>query len=80
AHLMPPLGTGVNLAMLDAGELALALANGATVDDAIRVYEKTMLPRSIETAQAIEHGTEQLLSADSSARRLSTVVANSLAK
>ena len=80
AHLMPPLGTGVNLAMLDAGELALALANAATVDDAIRVYEKTMLPRSIETAQAIEHGTEQLLSADSSAWRLSTVVANSLAK
>lgn len=44
AHLMPPLGTGVNLAMLDASELALALANAATVDDAIRVYEKTMLP------------------------------------
>ncbi|MBA6436969.1 FAD-dependent oxidoreductase [Streptomyces sp. GMR22] len=80
AHLMPPLGTGVNLAMLDAGELALALANAATVDDAIRVYEKTMLPRSIETAQAIEHGTEQLLSADSSARKLATIVANSLAK
>ncbi len=56
AHLMPPLGTGVNLAMLDASELALALANAATVDDAIRVYEKTMLPRSTETAQAIEHG------------------------
>ncbi|WP_432045438.1 FAD-dependent oxidoreductase [Streptomyces asiaticus] len=80
AHLMPPLGTGVNLAMLDAGELALALANAATVDDAIRVYEKTMLPRSIETAQAIEHGTQQLLSADSSARKLATIVANSLAK
>jgi 2-polyprenyl-6-methoxyphenol hydroxylase-like FAD-dependent oxidoreductase len=80
AHLMPPLGTGVNLAMLDAGELALALANAATVDDAIRVYEKTMLPRSIETAQATEHGTEQLLSADSSARKLATIVANSLAK
>ncbi|MET9846145.1 FAD-dependent oxidoreductase [Streptomyces ossamyceticus] len=80
AHLMPPLGTGVNLAMLDAGELALALANAATVDDAIRVYEKTMLPRSTETAQAIEHGTEQLLSADSSARKLSAVVADSLAR
>lgn len=80
AHLMPPLGTGVNLAMLDASELALALANAATVDDAIRVYEKTMLPRSVEMTQAIEHGTEQLLSADSSARKLATIVANSLAK
>ncbi|CAM5242651.1 hypothetical protein SALBM311S_08331 [Streptomyces alboniger] len=80
AMMTAPLGTGVNLAMLDAGELALALANAATVDDAIRVYEKTMLPRSIETAQATEHGTEQLLSADSSARKLATIVANSLAK
>ncbi|MFE1929361.1 FAD-dependent oxidoreductase [Streptomyces sp. NPDC059474] len=64
AHLMPPLGVGVNLAMLDASELALALANAATVDDAIRVYEKTMLPRSIETAKALEGGAEHLLSAD----------------
>ncbi|KUO13090.1 FAD-dependent oxidoreductase [Streptomyces sp. DSM 15324] len=80
AHLMPPLGTGVNLAMIDAGELALALANAATVDDAVRVYEKTMFPRSTETAQAIEHGTERLLSADSSARKLSAIVADSLAR
>ncbi|MGA6159023.1 FAD-dependent oxidoreductase [Stenotrophomonas sp. NPDC087984] len=64
AHLMPPLGVGVNLAMLDASELALALANAATVDDAIRVYEKTMLPRSIEMAKALEGGAEHLLSAD----------------
>ncbi|GHE10295.1 FAD-dependent oxidoreductase [Streptomyces alanosinicus] len=64
AHLMPPLGVGVNLAMLDASELALALANAATVDDAIRTYEKTMLPRSTETAKALEHGAEHLLSAD----------------
>ncbi|MFK0157429.1 FAD-dependent oxidoreductase [Streptomyces sp. NPDC090493] len=63
AHLMPPLGVGVNLAMLDACELALALANTATVDDAVRAYEKTMLPRSAETAKALEHGTEHLLSA-----------------
>ncbi|MFE9007595.1 FAD-dependent oxidoreductase [Streptomyces sp. NPDC007875] len=64
AHLMPPLGVGVNLAMLDAGELALALANAATVDDAIRIYENSMLPRSIETAKALEGGAEHLLSAD----------------
>ncbi|MEU9454480.1 NAD(P)/FAD-dependent oxidoreductase [Streptomyces sp. NPDC048277] len=64
AHLMPPLGVGVNLAMLDASELALALADAATVDDALRTYEKSMLPRSTETAKAIEHGAEHLLSAD----------------
>ncbi|MEY9937547.1 FAD-dependent oxidoreductase [Streptacidiphilus sp. MAP5-3] len=64
AHLMPPLGVGVNLAMLDASELALALANSATVDDAIRVYETTMLPRSAETAKILEGGAEHLLCAD----------------
>ncbi len=64
AHLMPPLGVGVNLAMLDAGELALALANAATVDDAIRTYEKTMLPRSAETAKILEGAAEHLLSTD----------------
>jgi 2-polyprenyl-6-methoxyphenol hydroxylase-like FAD-dependent oxidoreductase len=64
AHLMPPLGVGVNLAMLDASELALALVNAATVDDAVRVYEKTMLPRSIEMAAALEGAAEGLLEAD----------------
>jgi len=63
AHLMPPLGVGVNLAMLDAGELALALANAATVEDAIRAYEKTMLPRSTDMAKTLEGGAEHLLSA-----------------
>ncbi len=64
AHLMPPLGVGVNLAMLDASELAIALATAATVDEAITTYEKTMLPRSTETAKALEHGAEHLLSTD----------------
>ncbi|WP_327350715.1 FAD-dependent oxidoreductase [Streptomyces sp. NBC_01304] len=64
AHLMPPLGVGVNLAMLDAGELALAVVNSNSVDDAIRAYEKTMLPRSIEMQQALDHGAEDLLSTE----------------
>lgn len=63
AHLMPPLGVGVNLAMLDAAELALALANAPTVDDAIRAYERTMLPRSTETAKLLEGRAEDLLGA-----------------
>jgi 2-polyprenyl-6-methoxyphenol hydroxylase-like FAD-dependent oxidoreductase len=33
---MPPLGVGVNFAMLDASDLALALANSPTVEEAIR--------------------------------------------
>jgi 2-polyprenyl-6-methoxyphenol hydroxylase-like FAD-dependent oxidoreductase len=62
AHLMPPLGVGVNLAMLDASELAVAVAEAATVGDAVRTYEKTMLPRSIETAELLEGGAGELLS------------------
>ncbi|MGV9770592.1 FAD-dependent oxidoreductase [Streptosporangium sp. NPDC003464] len=62
AHLMPPLGVGVNHALLDAGELALALAGSATLDEAIRTYEATMLPRSTQTAKLLEGGAEQLLS------------------
>ncbi|MEV4083911.1 FAD-dependent oxidoreductase [Nonomuraea fuscirosea] len=61
AHLMPPLGVGANLAMLDACELALALAGSATVGDAVRTYEKTMLPRAAETARFLENGIEGLL-------------------
>lgn len=60
AHLMPPLGVGVNLAVLDACDLALALANAAAVDDALHDYEKTMLPRSAEHARALEGGAEHL--------------------
>ncbi|MFI7470305.1 FAD-dependent oxidoreductase [Nonomuraea sp. NPDC049646] len=61
AHLMPPLGAGANLAMLDACELALALAGCATVAEAVAAYESTMLPRSADVARALEHGAEALL-------------------
>ncbi|MEU0517499.1 NAD(P)/FAD-dependent oxidoreductase [Streptosporangium sp. NPDC006007] len=61
AHLMPPLGVGANLAMLDACELALALAGSTTVADAITAYEKTMLPRAADTARILENGAEALL-------------------
>ncbi|MER5926916.1 FAD-dependent oxidoreductase [Streptomyces mirabilis] len=62
AHVMPPLGVGVNLAMLDASELALALVHSATIDDAVHSYEKAMLPRSTDIAQMLEGGAEHLLS------------------
>ncbi|WP_369394546.1 FAD-dependent oxidoreductase [Streptomyces sp. CG1] len=64
AHLMPPLGVGVNLAMLDACELALALANTDSVDDAVRTYERTMMPRSTEMAQLLDGAAAGLLSTE----------------
>ncbi|MFF9485556.1 FAD-dependent oxidoreductase [Streptomyces sp. NPDC014676] len=64
AHLMPPLGVGVNLALLDACELALALARHDTVGEAVRAYEKTMLPRSTETARLLDGAATGLLSTE----------------
>ncbi|MFF7975710.1 FAD-dependent monooxygenase [Streptomyces sp. NPDC007905] len=64
AHLMPPLGVGVNLAMLDACELALAIAQHGTVLDAIHAYEKTLLPRSTEMARLLDCAAEELLSTE----------------
>ncbi|MEV4053369.1 NAD(P)/FAD-dependent oxidoreductase [Amycolatopsis sp. NPDC049688] len=64
AHLMPPLGVGANLAMLDGTELATALATAPSVEEAVRTYETGMLPRSIETAKACASGLHDLLSDD----------------
>lgn len=64
AHLMPPLGVGANLALLDGTELATALATAPSVDEAVRDYEAGMLPRSIETAKACASGLHDLLSDD----------------
>ncbi|MEV7391464.1 NAD(P)/FAD-dependent oxidoreductase [Streptomyces sp. NPDC091215] len=64
AHLMPPVGVGVNLAMLDACELALALVHNNTVADAVLAYEKTMLPRAAQMQQLLENGADGLLSTE----------------
>ncbi|CAL9329645.1 FAD-dependent oxidoreductase [Streptomyces sp. enrichment culture] len=64
AHLMPPLGVGVNLALLDACELALALARHDTIGQAVRAYEDTMLPRSAETSRLLDGAVHDLVSTE----------------
>lgn len=63
AHLMPPLGWGANLAILDGTDLALALASEPTVEDALLAYEGLMLPRSAEAAKECVTGLDHLLPA-----------------
>ncbi len=53
AHLMPPLGVGVNLAMLDASDLALAIASGVPVQDAIKQAEWIIRARAAELTSQI---------------------------
>ncbi|OKH98318.1 FAD-dependent oxidoreductase [Streptomyces sp. CB02923] len=61
AHLMPPLGVGVNHALLDGADLAQALIAEERVDDAVRAYEGLMLPRSAELAKRCAEGLGHLI-------------------
>lgn len=49
--------------MLDGAELATALVAEYSVDDAVRAYERVMLPRSAETAKECAEGLDHLLPA-----------------
>lgn len=53
AHIMPPSGEGVNLAMLDALELCECMTNGDFKDlqSAITTYEETMRARAAKEAE-----------------------------
>lgn len=73
AHLMPPNGEGVNLAMLDALDLAECLNSFTDVQQAIAAYEQRMFDRAgpicTETiegisdfAAATEQSVQQLIS------------------
>ncbi|MET8751746.1 NAD(P)/FAD-dependent oxidoreductase [Streptomyces sp. NPDC004667] len=66
AHLMPPVGLGANLAMLDGSDLAHALVAESGIGDAVRAYESIMLPRSIEAATSSAPGLDHLVPATAS--------------
>ncbi|AQZ62541.1 putative monooxygenase [[Actinomadura] parvosata subsp. kistnae] len=51
AHLMPPAGVGANLAMLDGAELAQAVIDHPTIEQALDAYEAVMLARSVSEAE-----------------------------
>ncbi|MFI9048693.1 FAD-dependent oxidoreductase [Streptomyces sp. NPDC053427] len=65
AHLMTPFsGMGANLAMLDGSELARSLGRHDDVDEAVRAYEATMLPRAARAAEAAARGLDNAIAPD----------------
>lgn len=69
AHLMSPFsGEGVNLAMLDAAELAQAISECSTLEHAVRRYEQTMFPRALPAAQVADRGLATAISPDAATR------------
>jgi 2-polyprenyl-6-methoxyphenol hydroxylase-like FAD-dependent oxidoreductase len=63
AHLMSPFsGEGANLAMRDAADLALALANTSDWHPAIAHYEDTMLTRAAVAAAGAWNGLQEAFS------------------
>jgi 2-polyprenyl-6-methoxyphenol hydroxylase-like FAD-dependent oxidoreductase len=64
AHLMPPLGAGANLAMLDGAELAEAVAGPDDLDQAVRAFEERMGARAGRWAAITTAGLERLVSPD----------------
>lgn len=71
AHLMPPVGEGANMALLDGALLALALA--AHPDDfpaAVKEYEREMFERTSAAARMSTEMQELLMSPDAAQRLL----------
>ncbi|MEU9022712.1 NAD(P)/FAD-dependent oxidoreductase [Actinomadura sp. NPDC048394] len=65
AHLMPPLGAGANLAMIEGAELAECIATGpADLDAAMRAFEERMWARAGGWAKITTDGLERLVSPD----------------
>ncbi|MFD0732144.1 FAD-dependent oxidoreductase [Planotetraspora mira] len=65
AHLMPPLGVGANLAMLEGAELAESVAAApGDPDEAVRAFEEQMWARAGRWAKITAAGLERLVSPD----------------
>ncbi|MBE3013131.1 FAD-dependent monooxygenase [Microbispora sp. NEAU-D428] len=67
AHLMPPLGVGANLAMLEGAELAesvVAAPGPGDLDEAVLAFEEQMWARAGRWAKITMAGLERLVSPD----------------
>ncbi len=65
AHLMSPFsGEGVNLAMTDAADLACAISECDTLDEAVRRYEQKMFARAEIMARGADEGLRKAIGPD----------------
>jgi 2-polyprenyl-6-methoxyphenol hydroxylase-like FAD-dependent oxidoreductase len=70
AHLMPPVGQGANMALLDGAHLALALAaHPGAVPTAVTTYEREMFDRT-STAARMSAKMQALLSSPDAAQKM----------
>lgn len=77
AHVMSPFaGEGTNLAMLDATELALALAGHDDVESALTTYESALFPRAEEAARDSADNLEACFRADAPAAMVEQMLAH----
>ncbi|MEO3402850.1 FAD-dependent monooxygenase [Mucilaginibacter sp. CAU 1740] len=77
AHLMPPNGEGVNLAMLDALDLSDCLTSDKiqNLKEAVKTYEEIMVTRAAALSQETLEGIEDFASpTDESLRKLVTML------
>lgn len=71
AHIMPPFaGEGVNLAMLDATELALAIINANDLKQSIHNYEQIMFLRAAKAAEESLANLKLFISSGNSAKQM----------
>ncbi|TCC27598.1 FAD-dependent oxidoreductase [Kribbella speibonae] len=71
AHLMPPVGEGANAAMLDAAELALAIAaQPGDLNAAVAAYEPVMQARAAEAAKLSARALEMISGPDAAQKVL----------
>lgn len=77
AHVMSPFaGEGANLAMLDATELALALAAHDDVESALSAYEAELFPRAEEAARESADNLESCFRPDAPAAMVEQMLAH----
>jgi 2-polyprenyl-6-methoxyphenol hydroxylase-like FAD-dependent oxidoreductase len=70
AHLLPPVGEGANLAMLDAADLGRAIAaHPGDLETAVAMYEPAMLDRAASTAK-MSAGVAELLRGPDAAQKV----------